>query len=138
MRQKSVGKRNFGVTIGIVTGIIANMLVLQIGMMVYPIPAGLDTNDVDAMTTFVATMPLGQLLFTYGAHVTQAGVGSLVGCLSNRQTASRTGLLVGGITAMFCMMNLMMLPHPMWFWSELPVALGLGWGIGRRLQTDSV
>ena len=130
----AVGKRNFGVTIGIVTGIIANMLVLQIGMMVYPAPTDLDTNDVEAMTEFIATMPLGQLLFIYTAHIAQAGVGSLAGCLSNRQTAARTGMLVGGITAIFCMMNLMTLPHPMWFWSELPLALGLGWMIGNAVQ----
>ena len=130
----AVGKRNFGVTIGIVTGIIVNMLVLQIGMMVYPTPTDLDPNDVEAMANFIATMPLGQLLFTYGAHVAQAGVGAIAGCLINRQTASRTGLLVGGITATFCMLNLMALPHPMWFWSELPVTLGLGYVIGNALQ----
>lgn len=134
MSSQSVGKRNFGVTIGIVTGIIANMLVLQIGMMVYPTPTDLDPNDVEVMTRFIATMPLGQLLFTYGAHVAQAGVGAMAGGLINRQTAARTGLLVGGITATFCMLSLMALPHPMWFWSELPVALGLGWTIGHALQ----
>jgi hypothetical protein len=135
MGKAPIGKRNFGVTIGIVTGLIANMLILQIGMTIYPPPADLDTNDVEAMTRFIESMPLGQLLFTYAAHISQAGVGAVAGCLSNRQKASRTGMLVGGITATFCMMNLMMVPHPMWFWSELPMALVLGWGIGRIFQT---
>ena len=136
MGQVSIGKRNFGVTIGIVTGLIANMLMLQVGMTIYPPPADLDTNDAEAMTSFIASMPRGQLLFTYAAHISQAGFGAVAGCLSNRQTASRTGMLVGGITAIFCMMNLMMVPHPVWFWSELPVALGLGWAIGSTLQVS--
>ena len=133
MSPLGIDQRNFGVTIGVVAGIIANAVVLQIGMMVYPIPE-LDPNDAAAMSELISTMHLGQLGFTYGAPISQAGVGALVGCLSNRKTASRTGLLVGGITAMFCMLNLMMIPHPEWFWSEVPVVFGLGWGIGSWMQ----
>ena len=134
--MKSVGRRNFGVTIGIVTGLLVNMIIVQVGMMVYPPPADLDLNDIEAMTEMIAVMPLGQLMFTYVGHLAQAGVGSIAGCLSNRQTAGRTGMLVGGVTAMFCMLNLLTVPHPSWFWTELPLTIGLGVGIGRRFQTD--
>lgn len=134
--MKSVGRRNFGVTIGIVTGLLVNMIIVQVGMMVYPPPADLDLNDIEAMTEMIAVMPLGQLMFTYVGHLAQAGVGSIAGCLSNRQTAGRTGMLVGGVTAMFCMLNLLTVPHPSWFWTELPLTIGLGVGIGRWFQTD--
>ena len=136
MSKAPISKRNFGVTIGIVTGLIANMLILQIGMMVYPPPADVDPNDIEAMTEMIAVMPLGQLMFTYVGHLAQAGLGSVAGCLSNRQTAPRTGALIGGVTAMFCMLNLVTIPHPSWFWTELPLTIGLGVGIGRWLQTD--
>ena len=134
MSKAPIGPRNFGVTIGIVTGMITNMLILQIGMTIYPPPAGLDTNDVEAMASFIETMPIGQLLFTYVAHISQAVFGAVAGCLTNRQTASRTGMLVGGITATFCLMNLMMVSHPIWFWTELPMSLGLSWIIGTFLR----
>ena len=131
-----IGKGDFGVTIGVVTGIIVNMLIVQVGMMVYPPPADLDPNDIEAMTEMIAVMPFGQLMFTYVGHLAQAGLGSIAGSLSNRQTAGRTGMLVGGVTAMFCMLNLLAVPHPTWFWTELPVTIGLGVGIGRWFQTD--
>ena len=131
-----LAQRNFGVTIGIVTGLIANQVIQQIGMMVYPLPTDLDPNDIEAMTEMMATMPLGQLMFTYVGHIAQAALGAIAGCLSNCQTAARTGLLVGGITATFCMLNLVAIPYPSWFWTELPCTIGLGVGIGRWLQTD--
>lgn len=134
--MNSVGKRNFGVTIGIVTGLLVNMIIVQVGMMVYPPPVDLDPNDIEAMTDMIDRMPLGQLLFTYIGHLAQAGLGSIAGCLSNRQTASRTGALIGGVTAMFCMLNLLTVTHPVWFWTELPLTMGLGVGIGKWLQTD--
>ena len=69
-----IGKRQiFGVTIGIVTGIIANMLIVQIGMMVYPPSVDVDPNDIEAMTEMIAVMPLGQLMFTYVGHLAQVG-----------------------------------------------------------------
>ena len=137
MRRATIGKHNFGVTIGIVTGMIANILILQMGMMIYPPPVDLDPNDMEAMTEMIAVMPLGQLMFTYVGHLIQSGLGSIAGCLSNRQTAGRTGMLVGGVTAMFCMLNLLTVPHPSWFWTELPLTMGLGVGIGRWLQQPS-
>ena len=132
-----IGRGNFGVTIGVVTGIVAHMLIVQIGMMVYPPSTDLDPNDIEAVTAMIAEMPLGQLMFTYVGHLAQAGLGSIAGCLSNRQTATRTGMLVGGVTAMFCMLNLSTVPHPDWFWTELPLTIGLGVGIGRWLQQPS-
>ena len=134
--MKTVGKRNFGVTIGIVVGLIANTIILQIAKMIYPAPADLDPNDIEAMSEMIKMMPLGQLMFTYVGHLAQAGLGSIAGSLSNRQTAGRTGMLVGGVTAMFCTLNLLTVSHPSWFWTELPLTIGLGVGIGRRFQTD--
>tara|TARA_B100001093_G_C26431569_1_gene844238 strand:+ start:433 stop:624 length:192 start_codon:yes stop_codon:yes gene_type:complete len=47
-----LAQRNFGVTICIVIGLIANQLIQQIGMMVYPSPSDLNTNDIDALLTY--------------------------------------------------------------------------------------
>ena len=78
MSKASLGKRNFGVTIGIVTGLIANILILQIGMVIYPPPPNLDTNDVETMKGFIASMSYGQLFCTYAAHISQAGENNLI------------------------------------------------------------
>ena len=134
--MNTVGKRNFGVTVGIVTGLLVNMLIVQAGMIVYPPSTDIDFNDIEAMTDGIAMMPLGQLMFTYVGHIAQAALGAIAGCRLNRQTATRTGVLVGGITAMICMLNLVAVPHPIWFWTELPVTIGLGFGIGRWFQMD--
>ena len=136
MSKTPIGKRNFGVTIGIVTGLIANQVIQQIGMMVYPLSSNVDPNDIEAMTEMMASMHLGQWVFTYLGYIAQAGIGALAGCLSNRNTGTRTGFLVGGITAMFCMLSLLTIPHPSWFWTDVPLTVGLGVGIGRWLQID--
>ena len=129
-------RRNFGVTIGIVTGMVVNMAILQLGMLLYPPPASLDLADTMAMIRWMESMTGAQLLLVFWAHVSQAGIGALVGALSNRSVAQRTGMLVGTISSMFSMLNLLQIAHPMWFWLEIPLAIGLGWGIGRWLQVD--
>jgi hypothetical protein len=66
----------------------------------------------------------------------------LAGCLSNRQTSQRTGVLVGGIAGVFCMLNGMLnvmlishpISHPMWYWLEVPRTIGVGFAIGGWLQ----
>lgn len=132
--MQPISRRAFAVTIGIVVGMVANMAIVQLGMSIYPPPQGFDPNDAATMASWVSTMSTSQLLFPFVAHIAQGVVGSLAGGYTNRDTALRTGTLVGGITALFCMLNLMLVPHPMWFWLELPIVLGFGWGIGTLLQ----
>ncbi len=132
--MQPISRRAFAVTIGIVVGMVANMAIAQLGMSIHPPPQGFDPNDASAMSAWVSTMSTSQLLFPFVAHIAQGLVGSLAGCYANRDTALRTGTLVGGITALFCMLNLMVVPHPTWFWMEVPIVLVLGWGIGNRLQ----
>jgi len=134
MGVQPISRERFAVTIAIVVGMVCNMVVLQIGMQVYPPPADLDPNDATQMSQWVQVMSLPQLLFVFVAHITQAGCGALAGCWSSRDNALRTGRLVGMISALFCGLNLFLVPHPTWFWTEIPLCLAFGLGIGRVLQ----
>ena len=133
--MRSMFNHRFGVTIGIVVGLIFKFVMLEVGRLIYPPPVELDPRDAIQMAQFLSTMPPSQLIFVFASHVSQGVIGVLAGCLSNRKTSQRTGVLVGGITGLFCMLNLMILSHPTWFWLEVPLTIGVGFAIGGWLQS---
>ena len=128
--------RGFTVTIGLVVGMIANMLIVQIGMVLYPVPDGVDLSNPDQLTLWMQRLPVAQMGLVFLAHVMQAAVGAFAGGWIYRAKALRTGLMVGAISAAFSALNLTQIGHPEWFWWEIPTCVLLGWGVGRVLQVD--
>ena len=126
--------RGFSVTIGLVVGIIANMLIVQISMVLYPIPQGVDVSEPTQLALWMRQMPFSQMALVFTAHCTQAAVGAFAGGWVNRNTAQRTGWMVGAISATFSALNLTQIAHPEWFWLEIPICIILGGTIGRLLQ----
>ena len=60
-----------------------------LGMVFYPLPVGVDMNDMKSIAEYISIAPLASLLFVMLAHI------------------GRT--FIAGIY------NLYMLPHPLWF-----------------------
>lgn len=126
--------RGFTVTIGLVVGIIANMLIVQISMVLYPVPQGVDVSDPSQLALWMGQMPMSQMMLVFVAHCTQAAMGAFAGGWVNRSTAQRTGWMVGAISATFSALNLTQIAHPEWFWLEIPICVALGGMVGRLLQ----
>ena len=126
--------RGFSITIGLVVGIIANVLITQISMAIYSSPQDFDLSDPEQLSMWMEQMSSIQKLWVFTAHIIQAAVGSFAGGWVNRMTAQRTGLIVGAISAVFSAMNLTQSTHPEWFWLEVPLCIVLGAGVGRLLQ----
>ncbi len=105
------------VVIGIIAGSVFNMLMVNLSHVVYPLPAGIDPNNIEALRAHIAEygMPTGALILVLVAHVGGSFVSGLVcGLIAKRSwyvAAGALGLLwmCGGITM------LMMLPAPAWF-----------------------
>ena len=123
------------ILLGIVLGTLAIALVEQIGHQVYPPPEGLDLNDPTAVAELIASAPVGALLFVLAAWVIGATVG---GWLSVRLGGAvpRSPFVVGLVLLAFGLANMLMIPHPTWFFILgvivfLPAAL-LGGRLGHR------
>lgn len=106
-----------------------------IGHAVYPLPAGMDFSNPAAVRELVASMPLGAFLFVLGSWIAATIAGGAVAGAIARPKAMRLALVVGGVILAATLINLALIPHPIWFavvaLAGIPMA---AWLTGHTLQ----
>ena len=108
--------RNVGAALaGVVTAFVLVMLVEKAGHLLYPPPANLDHTDVDAMETYIATLPFLALLFPMIAWVVGAFTGTLVASKVGTANPLFFTAIVGGLVLAATITNLIVIPHPLWY-----------------------
>lgn len=101
----------------------------------YPLPAGLDVNNREAMSNYVATLPVGAFLLVLTAYAV-GGLGG--GYLAARLAPAAPGKHAGVIALLLVAasaMNLMAVPHPGWFWAANLVVVVVFPLLGGRLKS---
>ncbi|HNQ14818.1 MAG TPA: hypothetical protein PKM58_04590 [Pyrinomonadaceae bacterium] len=124
------------VVLAFVIGGLAVFAVEKLGHTVYPIPAGLDPNNLEGLAEYVKTMPVGALLFVLAAQSAGSLIGGLVtGFVSVAKFP--TAMIYGVLALIMAALNAFAIPHPIWFTIVslvLPIPLALlGSRIGRTL-----
>lgn len=110
-----MGRKILAVVAGVILAGIVVFAVQAIGHRVYPPPEGLDTKNIEAMKAYVATLPMGALLFVLVAYVLGSFAGGWLAAKIARTTQMHVPLTVGGVQLFFGIVNLLMIPHPAWF-----------------------
>ena len=99
---------------------VATFLVVLVELgssIVHPFPPGVDPTDIEACKAHVARYPAGVLL---AAGVAWVGTAFVSAWLATRLGMGRHrahGLVVGVILLALAVMNMSMLPYPIWFWA---------------------
>lgn len=127
--------RNIGAVLaGLVAGGVFNMaLVMLNAMVLFPMPPGADMNDPAAMNAYVAGLPVTALLVVLVAHLGQSFLGAWVAA---RLAASRPmvlALIIGALSLLGGVMNLLTIRGPTWMLIELPLYLVVAWLAGRMV-----
>ena len=134
--------RNIGA--GIVGVVVAGLLVWiieMIGHAAFPMPEGLDYNDREAMTAYIASLPVAALLSVVAAWVAGTFGGTVAACRIGTAPAYIFALLVGGFVLLGIGFDLAAFPHPTWmavtgvFGSLAAAWLGMLVG-GKKVQTE--
>jgi hypothetical protein len=125
-----------GVLGGVVLGIMLVFLLARIGHAVYPTPDGFDFHNQEAVKDYLAANP-GVLLFVLAAHIVGPLAGAWLAAWIARRRPLSHALVVGVLFLAAGIANMLMIPHPPWFWLVdllvyLPAALAGGWLAGRR------
>ncbi len=115
---------------GILAAIIIIMFVEMINSQAYPPPAGMDMNDSEAVKAYIASLPMTASFIILAGW----GLGTFVGTwLAQRISGKNNGrpaLLVGLIMLISGIANMLVFPHPSWFWflgvAVFPLATVLG------------
>ena len=100
---------------GVVVAMVLVMVVEKLGHLVYPPPADLDFADADAMGPYVASLPIGALLFVAAAWFIATLGGIVTACRIGDADAKIYAMVIGGLMLVATAFNLSMIPHPVWF-----------------------
>ncbi len=116
---------------GLVVGIIIISLIQKLSHWLYPFPAGTDWTNPEAARIAFQKIPTGSLLMVLFGYISGSFVAGLVTGLIAPQAATRNAVIAGGILMLAGLVNLMMLPHPGWFWISMLVYIPFAW-LGAR------
>lgn len=97
---------------GIVVAVLVILLVERIGHIFYPMPGDVDMTDPGAVGLALGAAPLAAKLIVVGAWFVGALVGALVAGLISR--AYWPGWIVAGFVALGGILNIVLIPHPVW------------------------
>ncbi|MEZ6098766.1 MAG: hypothetical protein R3E01_07335 [Pirellulaceae bacterium] len=109
-------KRILAAVLGLIAGGMTVALVEGVSSLMHPIPEGLETDDWEGMSRWIATLPVTAFLMLLVAW----GAGCFVGACIARLVAPRRsiliGMLVGVLFTVATVFNLVAFPHPWWMW----------------------
>ncbi|RZV36485.1 MAG: hypothetical protein EX272_08210 [Chromatiales bacterium] len=127
--------RNIGAGVaGIVIAMLAVWLVQLVGHAVYTPPAGLDSQDLDAMRAYIATLPLGAFLFVIASYFIGTLAGTCAACAIGTMLPRVFAILIGCLMLIATAMNVAMIPHPTWFIVAAVVAIFAGAWLGMKCE----
>ncbi len=104
-----------GTLVGILVAVGVFMGAEQVGEMLYPLPVGLDPADHEAMSAHAEALPVGALVvMLLGWAAGSCGCGVVTRVVSGSR--SPVAAYIAGLFLMTAgIVNLFLLPHPIWF-----------------------
>ena len=106
--------------IAVIAGLIAGSIVIYLielaGHALYPPPELFDPMDREAAKEMMDAAPIGSLLMVILAYLVGSFAGGAVAALVPAKSRLSHSLATGLILMVFGIINLVLLPHPVWFW----------------------
>jgi hypothetical protein len=115
---------------GLVIGMIANMAIIMLNLVIYPMPEGLSMDDQEAFSAWVSTLPETSFLLPMVAHMAQAFFGGWVAARLGSSHPMALAMIVGVLSLVGGIINALSLAIPTWMWIEMPFYLVLAWVAG--------
>jgi hypothetical protein len=102
--------------LGVVLGFILIAAIEIAGQVIYPFPTDTDPTDMEAVkTAFASAPPLVLVPVFLGWAVGTFAGAALAALLAGRAPVAH-GLIIGVLFLLAGIANMLMLPHPLWFW----------------------
>ncbi len=131
---KEILRNTLAAMAGALTGIVLISAAQLVSAMIYPIPAGVDRHDAQAMGQFIRSLPLPAMFLVLGGYFVGVCGGAWVAGRLSFTAPGRQVFMVTGLFLIASVMNLTSFPHPPWFWvANLGAVLYGGW-LARKWQ----
>lgn len=108
-------RRIIAVLCGLIVATIDIFFIQYISHILYPLPEGFDFENIEAAKAFISNMPIGAFLFILLAYASGSFIGGFVSALIVKEKKIPTALIMATILFILGLMNLIMIPHPVWF-----------------------
>jgi hypothetical protein len=116
---------------GMIVGSAVNMGLIMLSWQIFPMPEGMDPNDSAQFNEYVAGLPVAALLLVILAHLGQSFVGGLVAARIAATRPMVVALIIGALTLLGGILNMMSIEHPTWMYIEVPLYIVVAWAAGR-------
>lgn len=132
-----------GVVLGLLIGVVCIAVLETAGHWLHPPPDGLDLTDREALAAHISDAPITALLLVLAAYAAGSLAGGFVSGFVGGQGWRGACLIVGVVLMCFGTLNLVMIPHPIWFVVAallcfLPLAFLGGWVANRLRAAPSI
>ncbi len=108
-------RRVAGVIVGLMAGVLAVALLEGLSSLIYPPPADLDFGNSEAVGAFYGDLPIPAFLIVLAAHACGAMMGGFACAAMVRERWPAGSLMVGSVLLIGGAVNLLWIPHPIWF-----------------------
>jgi len=116
---------------GLVVGMVVNMaLVMLNAYVLFPMPEGTDMSDPAQMNAYIATLPGTAFIVVLAAHLGQSFAGGWTAARLGASKPLVLALIIGVLSLVGGVMNMMQIDHPAWMYVELPLYLVVAWVAG--------
>jgi len=120
---------------GLAAGMAVNMALIMLNAHVlFPMPEGTDMSDPEQMNAYIATLPTAAFVVVLVAHLGQSFVGGWTAARIGASKPMVLAMIVGVLSLVGGVLNMMQLEHPTWMYVELPLYLVVAWLAGRIEQ----
>lgn len=110
-----VVKNIIAIVVGIVIGGIVNMGIVMISGSVVPLPEGVDPSSMESIKANMHLYEAKHFIMPFLAHAIGTLVGAIIAYKIAATHRSKMALSIGFFFLLGGIMNVMMLPSPLWF-----------------------
>ena len=103
------------VIVGIIAGSTLNMAIIMVSGSIVPPPQGADINTMEGLTASMHLFTPINFLMPFLAHALGTLIGAFIAALIAASHKMILGLVIGACFLIGGIMNIMMLPSPIWF-----------------------
>ncbi len=129
-----MGRLLFALLVGVIVNGLLVFGVESLSTLLHPLPAGLDPKNVNQLRAYLDSggVPITAMVMVVLAYA----IGAFGGAFAATKLAPRRGLMpalvIGQISLVFVIVNLITLPHPIWMMiASVLVPMPAAWGGGK-------
>ena len=121
------------VIVGTLIGGMANFGIGMLNVVFFPAPEGTTFQELikpenrDALIDWLGSLPQSAFILPIVAHLSQAFIGGFVAALIAKRNMMCVAMVVGALTLVGGVINILSIPTPMWLWIEMPLYLVVAW-----------